>query len=102
MSMKKWFLLFAVCFYSFIVASPIQDHTIDRTALSELASTLGIARDADIIVETQNKWLRKAGQERWEMAELTSEQRLFVALKSWAKRIRGNLICALETSLQKL
>ncbi len=80
--MKKYFLLLALCFSSFIAALPIQDHKIDPAALSDLASALDIAPDANIIAETQRLWLRKAGQERWEMAELSSDQRLFVL--DWA------------------
>lgn len=80
--MKKWFLLFAFCLCSSIVASPIQDHQIDPTALSRLASALDIPHDANIIAETQKRWLRKPGQERWEIAELSADQRLFVL--NWA------------------
>ena len=80
--MKKYFLLIALCISSFVAALPIKDHTIDSTALSELASGLGIPADADLIKETQKRWLRKAGQERWEIAELSSEQKNFVL--NWA------------------
>lgn len=80
--MKKYFFcLISLC--TLLHASPIQDHRIDPKALSELAHVLGIAPDADIISETQKSWLRKSGQERWEMHEISAEQRQFVL--NWAK-----------------
>lgn len=79
--MKKWLLFLSLCSLSFAV--PIQDHKIDLKALSQLASTLDIPQGADILSETQKRWLRKAGQERWELTELSSEQRLFVL--NWAE-----------------
>lgn len=80
--MKKWLFLFAVSLWSLIFASPIQDRKIDLTALSELGSALDIPQDADIVVETQKRWLRKPNQERWEITELSPDQRLFVL--NWA------------------
>ncbi len=79
--MKKWFLLFAVCFCALAFASPIQDHKIDPTALTQLAA-LNISKDANIVETTQQRWLRRPSQERWEIAELSSDQRLFVL--NWA------------------
>jgi hypothetical protein len=81
--MKKWFLLCAIGLSSIAFALPIQDRTIDPQALLKLTSALGIPKDADIIAETQKKWLRKANQERWEMNELSVEQREFVL--QWAR-----------------
>ncbi len=81
--MKKWLFLLAIYLCSLSFASPIQDHKIDPAALSELALALDIPPDADIVMETQKRWLRKPDQERWEMAELSPEQRLFVL--NWAK-----------------
>lgn len=80
--MKKWFFLIAIYFCSLTLASPIQDRKIDPAALSQLTLSLNIPQDADIINETQKNWLRKANQERWEIAELSSDQRLFVL--NWA------------------
>ena len=80
--MKKWLFLFAICLCSLTFASPIQDRKIDPPALAQLASALNISEDADIVVETQQRWLRKPNQERWEMAELSPDQRLFVL--NWA------------------
>ena len=80
--MKKWFLLLTCCFYNVAFASPIQERTIDPVALSKLASRLGIPSNRDIVIEIQKRWLRKAGQERWEIAELPIDQRLFVL--NWA------------------
>ena len=80
--MKNLLFLFAICLCSLAFATPIQDRKIDPQALAQLASALSIAPDADIVAETQKQWLRKPNQERWEMAELSSDQRLFVL--SWA------------------
>ena len=65
-------------------AAPIQDHKIDATALLELSVALDIPQDACLITETQKRWLRKAGQERWEVAELPLQQKRFVL--DWAKK----------------
>jgi hypothetical protein len=81
--MRKWLILFALCLCSFTYASPIQERKIDPLALSELASALGISKDTDIVAETQKRWLRNPGQERWEMPELSPDQRLFVL--NWAE-----------------
>ena len=80
--MKKWLFLLAICLYSLTFASPIQDRKIDPTALSQLGLALDIPQNADIVVETQKHWLRKPGQERWEIAELSPDQRSFVL--NWA------------------
>jgi len=72
-----------VCFCSQIFALPIQDRKIDPTALSELALELGIPKESDLIIETQKRWLRNQGLERWEMNELSLEQKRFVL--KWAK-----------------
>jgi hypothetical protein len=82
--MKKWFLLFAVCLVSLSFATPIQDHRIDSNALSQLASALGIPKDADMVDETQKRWLRRPDQERWELNEVSPEQRHFVL--DWAEK----------------
>ena len=82
--MKKWFLTLAISIYSLSFASPIQDRRIDPAALTELVSALNITQDADIIAETQKRWLRKAGQERWELAELPLEQKRYVL--DWAEK----------------
>ncbi len=80
--MKQYFLLFALCLCGLGAAVPIEDHRIDPKALSELASALDIPADADIVAETQKRWLRKAGLERWEVAELSADQRKYVL--DWA------------------
>jgi hypothetical protein len=84
--MKNWFFIFAICLGNLTYATPIQDHQIDSTALSQLASALNISQDADIVAETQKHWLRKSNQERWEMAELSPDQRLFVL--NWARECK--------------
>lgn len=80
--MKNWFFLLSVCLCSLSFALPIQDRKIDAGALAELASAFNISTDADIIEETQRRWLRAPNQERWEMAELSSDQKLLVL--NWA------------------
>ncbi len=61
----------------------MRDGRIDPVALSSLASALNIPQGANLIVETQKRWLRKPYQERWEMAELSAEQKLFVL--NWSR-----------------
>lgn len=80
--MKQWFLRFAICLCIYTFAAPIQDRKIDPTALSLLASALELPQDADLVAETQKRWLRKPNQERWELNELSSDQRSFVL--NWA------------------
>lgn len=81
--MKKSFLIVALCLWSLAFSLPIQDRRIEPAALSQLQVALGIREDADVIAETQKRWLRGPNQERWEIAELSSEQKLFVL--NWAK-----------------
>lgn len=76
--MKKWGLLLFICLCHLGMALPIQDHIIDPVALTELCLKLNISPQADVISETQKKWLRKPGQERWEVSEILPEQRAFV------------------------
>lgn len=76
--MRKWFVLLILCFSSLANALPIQDHQLNPEALCQLASGLGIDLGGDLIAETQKQWLRKPGQERWEMAELSPELKNFV------------------------
>lgn len=80
---RKWFLLLTVFLGSLSFASPIQDHRIDPSALSRLVFALDIPKDTDIITETQNRWLRKADQERWELNELSPKQKHLVL--DWAE-----------------
>lgn len=80
--MKRRFLLFAVLLWSAAFAGPIQDRRIDPKALTALLAKLEIPSDEGLIEATQKRWLRKPGQERWEMAEISAEKRLFVL--NWA------------------
>lgn len=80
--MKKRYSLLAICFYQFLFALPMQERQIDPEALSRLALELNIPLAADIIAETQKQWLRQAGQERWDLKELSSDQKQFVL--TWA------------------
>ena len=81
-SMKNWIFLLAICCNCLVFGLPIQDRKIDPSALSELAAALDIPADADLVTETQKHWLRKSGQERWEITELSPSQRLYVL--DWA------------------
>lgn len=83
-SMKKWITLSIFCLCHFGYAAPIQDRRIEPSALSELTIALGIPETSDIIEETQKRWLRKPTQEKWEMGELSSDERLFVL--NWSKQ----------------
>lgn len=80
--MNAPFFLLALCLSRLLFASPLQDRKLDPTALSQLASALNLPPDANIATAIQKHGLRKPGQERWEMAELSPDQRAFVL--SWA------------------
>ncbi|MBM3198105.1 MAG: hypothetical protein FJZ58_02465 [Chlamydiae bacterium] len=72
-----YFLLF-VCIP--LLGAPIQDHF--PPDLTYLTQALDIPPHEDLILATQARWLRKAGQERWEMQELDSTKRTLVL--QWA------------------
>lgn len=74
----------AAAFCCSVFATPIRDHRLDPQALSSLAEGLEILPGEDLVARTQERWLRKAGQERWEMAELSPEKRCFVL--DWAEK----------------
>ena len=82
--MKTWLLLIICCVCGPSFAKPLQDHTLDLSAVWQLASALGIQSNADLIAETQRQWLRKAGSERWEMNEISPAQKEFVL--HWASK----------------
>lgn len=81
--MKKWLCICAVVWSTIIFATPLQERSIEPKALVELSSALGIPEESDLIAQTQQRWLRKPNQERWEMTELSAEQRQFVL--HWAQ-----------------
>ncbi|MES2121912.1 MAG: hypothetical protein V4492_03935 [Chlamydiota bacterium] len=81
--MKRWILFLAICLTRLCISAPLQDRTLDPQELLILGSALGIAEGSDFIAETQKRWLRPSGQERWEMDELSAEQRAFVL--EWGK-----------------
>lgn len=80
--MKKWISFLVICFCSSTFSSPIQDYQIDPAALLNLASHLNIPQGGDLIEETQNCWIRKPNQERWELQELSLDQQQFIL--AWA------------------
>lgn len=81
--MIKALFLFVLSICSFGFGLPMQDRQIDPAALSQLTAALEIPADANLIEETQKHWLRRPGQERWEMNELPVDKRNFVL--NWAQ-----------------
>lgn len=79
------FLIALLLSSSLLFSDPIQPRSIPPKALQELTTYLHIPEDADLIEETQKRWLRKPTQERWEMQELSAEEREYVL--SWGERI---------------
>ncbi len=75
--------IFVLLLCSAAFAAPICEHRLDSDALSALAQTLDIPPGEDLVAATQERWLRKPGQERWEMNEVSPEKRLFVL--KWAE-----------------
>jgi len=67
----------------YIYGEPMQDHPIKALSLNELISQFGIEAE-NIVAQTQAEWLRKSGQERWELEELPKEKRDFVL--AWAEK----------------
>jgi hypothetical protein len=61
--------------------SSVPDRKLDPEALKILFEELGIDQQ-NVVADTQRKWLRKPGQERWHMSELPNEQKEFVL--KWA------------------
>ncbi len=82
--MLKWFLACVVSVSKVVFATPLLDRTLDPVAVHQLASALGISEDQDLIEQTQQQWLRKPGNERWEMSEISAEKKEFVL--RWARK----------------
>ncbi len=76
-------VFFGVLLSSVLFTAPIQDHRLNADALSSLAAALDIPSDENLVAATQGRWLRRPGQERWEMAEISQEKREFVL--RWAE-----------------
>jgi len=83
--MSTRFLLIILPLCVTLLGLPIQDRTLDKTAVSELASALGIPADADLIAETQKQWLRPPNKERWEVVDNFSEESHRFILE-WAEK----------------
>jgi len=81
--MKIWIVVYLLFFCS-ALAAPLQEHFLDSESLSCLATELGIDPKADLIAETQKRWLRSSGQERWELSEIASEKKKLVL--EWAEK----------------
>jgi len=77
--MRMLFLLLAVCSSCF--ATPIVERSVGKEALSEILGFFGITQE-NMIAETQKKWLRSSGKERWEMNEISQKE--FVL--NWAEK----------------
>lgn len=82
--MKKQLLFLPLLLINLAFAAPIQDRCIDLKSLLELTQALDIPIETDIIAETQKHWLRKHGQERWELEELSPDQKEIVI--DWAEK----------------
>lgn len=80
--MKQVFFLLIFCTHCLLFGLPIQDRKINPIALLELAEALHIPAEGDLVAETQKRWLRKSGQERWEIEELSSDEKRYVL--DWA------------------
>jgi len=80
--MKKLFFLLAMALGNILAAGPIEDRKISEDAYEELFAFFEIKEN--IVEETQKKWLRKQGKERWEIDDLPEEQRTFVI--EWAEK----------------
>jgi hypothetical protein len=82
--MQRYIFPLVLFFSSYVFAAPLQDRRIEPAALSELTSALGIPADANLVEETQKRWLRRSGTERWEQTEISAEQRQQVL--SWGQK----------------
>ncbi len=71
-------ILFLLAFAATAFSAPIRERSVDPQALEQLMKGLGMDLTEDPIVATQREWLRKPNHERWEVTELTPEQREFV------------------------
>ena len=80
---KHWLTALAICISSMVVAAPLENRSLDKQDVRELMVELGSSYEADIIEETQSKWLRPKGKERWEILEISKEQKQFVL--DWAQ-----------------
>lgn len=76
--MKRYFLLILAFWNTLTLARPMVDRTIPPDALTELATTLDIPPSSDLIAETQKRWLRSPGLERWQMQEVSPSQKQFI------------------------
>lgn len=83
--MFRFSLLLSLFSTTLLFGAPIQEKSIDRKDLKELTNYLHIPEEGDLIEETQKRWLRKPTQERWEMQELSTEERDYVL--SWGERV---------------
>lgn len=80
--MKMWWIVLYL--FSAAFAKPIQERVIEKKAIQELASLLDLPQQTDLVAETQKRWLRKEGRERWDMIELAPQEREKVL--EWADR----------------
>ncbi len=81
--MRSLLSLIVLCVSSLVFAGPLQDHSLNKRAVEELAEHLGLDPRADLVAQTQENWLRGSLKERWEMQELSLEQR--EAVLYWAE-----------------
>jgi hypothetical protein len=81
---RRWVRRVSDAFVIFSKPRSMQNDRLSRSALQELFSELGIDENQDLVAQTQEHWLRKPTQERWEVEDLPQNQRLFVL--DWAIR----------------
>jgi hypothetical protein len=78
-------LLFLLCLTASLSAGSLQERTLSCKSLRDLASSLGIPPDADLLQETQKRWLRPKDQERFELSARLSPREKNLVL-SFAKQ----------------
>ncbi len=83
-TVRKLLLFFVFAIPQNNEASPLHNYILEESSVRELATQLDIPPEANLVETTQRHWLRKLGQERWEMEEIDSEKRRFVI--DWAKQ----------------
>ncbi|MBS0585695.1 MAG: hypothetical protein JSR76_05275 [Verrucomicrobia bacterium] len=82
--MKKWFGLLVCCLFSLLFSEPLQDRGLEQESVTELLELFAISKNSNMVEEMQKLWLRRPGQERWEMAEIPAEKKPFVL--EWADK----------------
>jgi hypothetical protein len=80
----NFFFLSIIFIWAALFSEPLVDRSLNSEAILELANYFGISQKEDLVLETQKKWLRKPGKERWEIEKLSQKDQEFVI--NWAKK----------------